>query len=309
MKLKNLLKIIWKNIMKTINCKRCEVEFVPSHHNTKLCSICVNKKFCIKCNCETNLSFGRGKIVCLNCAVKDTHLIYNETNKNEWIECRECGYRGKEIANHIIKAHNINPSYYGLTKSQISRSRMEGEKNPAYNHGGLYSPFSEKFIKRDHNRKETFQKAHESKINNDSYNTKLYFYIKKTNGNVEEAKKLLVERQRTFSLEICIEKYGDELGYMIWLERQEKWQETLNKKSPEEKFNLIRQRVSGLWSKYKKKSNSAYVYLLYFEDIKIMKFGISLDVERRINNLNRYFDSRNGIILTYKKDTSENVFC
>ena len=47
----------------------------------------------------------------------------------------------------------------------------------------------------------------------------------------EEAKLKLKERQTTFSLEKCIEKYGKEEGYKKWKERQDKWQNSLNNKS------------------------------------------------------------------------------
>lgn len=45
----------------------------------------------------------------------------------------------------------------------------------------------------------------------------------------EEAKKLRSERQKTFSLEKCIEKYGLEEGFVKFNERQVKWQKTLYK--------------------------------------------------------------------------------
>lgn len=45
----------------------------------------------------------------------------------------------------------------------------------------------------------------------------------------EEAKEKLIERQRTFSLEHCIEKYGKEGGEKVFKERQERWQKSLKK--------------------------------------------------------------------------------
>lgn len=52
----------------------------------------------------------------------------------------------------------------------------------------------------------------------------------------EEASKKVSEAQTTFSLKICIEKYGEEEGYKIWKERQDKWQIALNSKSQYEKI-------------------------------------------------------------------------
>jgi hypothetical protein len=52
---------------------------------------------------------------------------------------------------------------------------------------------------------------------------------------LEEARESLAQHQTMFSKEKCIEKYGEEQGLLIWAERQQKWQETLNNKSDEEK--------------------------------------------------------------------------
>lgn len=52
----------------------------------------------------------------------------------------------------------------------------------------------------------------------------------------EESIKKVSESQTTFSLDICIEKYGEEEGFIFWKDRQERWQETLNSKPLEEKI-------------------------------------------------------------------------
>jgi hypothetical protein len=46
------------------------------------------------------------------------------------------------------------------------------------------------------------------------------------------------EVQSTFSLNKCIEKHGEEDGRKIWQKRQDKWQETLNSKSDDEKARI-----------------------------------------------------------------------
>jgi hypothetical protein len=52
------------------------------------------------------------------------------------------------------------------------------------------------------------------------------FWLKK-GFNKEEAKIKQSERQTTFNLSKCIEKYGEEEGLKVWNERQIKWQESL----------------------------------------------------------------------------------
>jgi hypothetical protein len=50
------------------------------------------------------------------------------------------------------------------------------------------------------------------------------------------------EVQRSFTLEKCIEKHGIDRGTEIWRTRQEKWQNTLNSKTSEEKLNINTQK-------------------------------------------------------------------
>lgn len=54
----------------------------------------------------------------------------------------------------------------------------------------------------------------------------------------EDSLVALAEHQKKFSKDICIKKHGLEKGLKIWLERQERWLETLSKKSKEEKNDI-----------------------------------------------------------------------
>jgi hypothetical protein len=58
--------------------------------------------------------------------------------------------------------------------------------------------------------------------------TQIDYWIKK-GFNKEEAKEKIKERQETFSRKICIEKYGYKKGLEVFINRQEKWIESLNK--------------------------------------------------------------------------------
>jgi hypothetical protein len=59
------------------------------------------------------------------------------------------------------------------------------------------------------------------------FNTQIEYWIKK-GFDLEESKNMLLKRQKTFSKEICIEKNGEEMGLIIWKNRQEKWINSLN---------------------------------------------------------------------------------
>ena len=66
-----------------------------------------------------------------------------------------------------------------------------------------------------------------SKLTPDKICTKIEYWIAK--GYTEkEAREKLIERQRTFTLEKCISKYGEIKGRQVFEERQEKWQKTLH---------------------------------------------------------------------------------
>jgi hypothetical protein len=56
----------------------------------------------------------------------------------------------------------------------------------------------------------------------DVMNTQIGFYLKKGYNEVD-AKEILSKRQSTFSYLKCVDKYGEEDGYRIWKERQDKW--------------------------------------------------------------------------------------
>jgi len=84
------------------------------------------------------------------------------------------------------------------------------------------------------------QKYNSSKLVEDKLNNPEKYYDKTTNRleywlkkgfSLEKSKELLKERQSTFSLNKCIEKYGDVDGLKKYNDRQKKWLDTLMKKS------------------------------------------------------------------------------
>jgi hypothetical protein len=108
---------------------------------------------------------------------------------------------------------------------------------------------------------------YEERINN----TDITYYLNK--GLTEtEAKDALSERQCTFSLRKCIDKYGDEIGLDVFNARQLKWQKTLNSKSQKEmdKINMSK----GHKPNIKGKCNLYYIRI-YDSDIEFFKIGIT----------------------------------
>lgn len=105
-------------------------------------------------------------------------------------------------------------------------------KNAYTGHDGKLSPWSKDFIGYEHLSDEDKNKARRQKCychDREDFdeiklasNTTLEYYLSK-GMNEDEAKHALRKRQTTFSLEKCIEKYGEVEGIKRFKERQEKW--------------------------------------------------------------------------------------
>jgi hypothetical protein len=112
-------------------------------------------------------------------------------------------------------------------------------------------------------------------------------YWLKLGFNEEESKRLVSERQSTFSLEICIKKYGEAEGTRVFNERQEKWQDTLNNKPQEEIDDMNRRKSSGI-NRFSDRNAPGKLYYVRFynHEIEFWKIGITVKevIGERFNN-------------------------
>lgn len=198
----------------------------------------------------------------------------NDLIKEGAVSCIICGKYAHDLTSHIIRGHKISVDEYKIKYSKTIRSvkylleqseRIKGNKNPAYDHGGKFSPFSKKFIHADKidrdslilQVKETIKKNHKNSCT-------LEYWLSK--GYTEsEAKHKRSERQRTFTLEKCIQKHGKEKGTKIWVERQEKWLKKLNK-SFAGRFSKISQKL--FWEIYSKLKDKDSIYFAELDENK-----------------------------------------
>lgn len=128
-------------------------------------------------------------------------------------------------------------------------------RNPYTGHGSELSPWSKDFKSyhgMDDNEKiKMIRQRVFCKDRNDfnelkkNCNCTLEYYMNKGMSE-EEAKVALKERQSTFSLKKCIEKYGEEEGTRRFKERQEKWMNNL----PKSNYSKISQKL--FWAIYNK---------------------------------------------------------
>lgn len=231
------------NIVKKI-CPTCQQEFEVRHRNMKTCKLCSIKK---------SGTFN-------DLVEYDKSVLDNLTEGVDYVRCELCGFYSKDLSKHISmkgkKSHNMTSEEYlkMFPNAKIlcdvslqERSAMiSGDKNPGFNHGGRLSPWSKNnnFLTEEEI-EVSKKKAIQSREDNNSYTTSIEYWLKKCDGDEELAKRKLSERQSTFSLDKCIEKYGVEEGTKIWKERQNKWQDTMNSKPEEERIAINRKKISS----------------------------------------------------------------
>lgn len=292
------------------NCAICDDEYFQSNYNLTRCEKCKAEGL-KRCQKHDAVILGKHKS-CPKCSLEKSIQKYTEENKDDWVECPLCGYRAGDLGQHIIKHHNMTTGEFrqitGFVsiKSKNQRERVVGDKNPAYQHGGKFSPFSEKFINADKvDADEVKKKASKSRKDNDGNSTTIEYWLKKTDGNLEEAQNLLTERQSTFSLEKCIEKYGENAGLDKWVKRQEKWLKSYNNKSEEEMLEINRKKsnnlsFSMLWSN--ESTQNGIFYILHLKN-NYYKIGITTKSVKQ-----RYGKNKNYTILKEYKSTINHCF-
>ena len=145
----------------------------------------------------------------------------------------------------IQKRAYLNGHVQGFRKGDLNNPfRSENAKN------GRYSPFSMNFNKYDGlSDEEKIKKINElkskcvrKKEKNNTNPLSVNYYTSK-GFSLDEAKQKIKERQSTFSLKKCIERYGLEKGKEIFENRQRKWQNTLNNLPQEELERIIKAKM------------------------------------------------------------------
>lgn len=140
----------------------------------------------------------------LICCAKDKE----NTSKNSGQFMKTPEYRKKY--SEMFKGEN-NPNHSSKTTERQRKER---------------SPFSKEFYKSRGRNEEEVHDFVKMALKDRLTETQLEYWIAK-GYNEETAKEMLSSRQRTFTLEKCITKYGTERGKEIWKKRQEKWKKSL----------------------------------------------------------------------------------
>jgi hypothetical protein len=245
-------------------------------------------KKCKICGKDISNMSGNAKYCGYSCRIK------NAGNKKcegkELVKCAICGIERQSLGGHILKTHGISLSIYmekynKMIDDVIPKSvrkkigeKVKGENNGAFGHNGKYSPFSKKFIGYENlsedekiEKIEKLNKKHgQSFVKNQKSSNQLGYWIN-LGYTKEEAIQKVSERQKTFTKEKCIERYGEVDGLKRWKERQEKWQNVLKSKPLEEQerinkskfkntgYSIISQKLfSEIYEKIKNDYNEIY---------------------------------------------------
>jgi len=151
------------------------------------------------------------------------------------VQCKLCGFEGKDLASHITQFHNTPlKEYYSWFQCDAKSIRTEsyrgrqselfaGERNPGFQHGGRLSIFSETNPVFDPDKKlSAIAKSSKSCKTNGNHSSTLTYWLKR-GYDLDAAKEKLSDRQRTFSLKKCVEELGEEKGIERWQARQTQW--------------------------------------------------------------------------------------
>lgn len=156
--------------------------------------------------------------------------------------CKKCGWKAFTLVSHIRYDHGMtadqyrqeynvgDEAIYHPTLIQRKSDRIAGEHNPGYQHNGSMSSYSKKYAQYDgltdeekeQRIREQAAKLVKTRQQNSNDATSMSYYTSR-GLTEEEASEALSNRQRTFSLDRCIDQHGEEVGRARWIDRQAKW--------------------------------------------------------------------------------------
>lgn len=206
-------------------------------------------------------------VECKICGVRYSHItthinMQHNINKAKYVEL----YNHPVVSQKFLDNCRKNSWMHTEDSKEFrekGRVRFKGEGNPSSKSNTTLlqrqqrSPYSIEFYKKkypDLSEKECQKmlddkliEVKETRNKNNSVTSRLSYYTSRGHS-LKEAKKLLKERQSTFTLEKCINKYGEEEGRKKYEERQTKWSEKMETKYKNGEYSKLNKlsRSSGI---------------------------------------------------------------
>jgi hypothetical protein len=185
---------------------------------------------------------------------------HKATFKNSGKHMKDPKYR--KMASEAIKGTK-NPNHKSRVNKEVRQSR---------------SPFSTKFS--GYSTQEEARKFQKEHCNKGIGSNKIEYWLNQ-GYDEKEAEGLLRERQATFTLEKCIQKWGEEKGTQRFNERQEKWLKSFTKlnysKASQDLF-------IQLYNKVKDKFNDIYFATLNNGEILNYNNGRNYEYTLKLKN-------------------------
>jgi hypothetical protein len=221
-------------------CQRCGTDFISKNFTAKFC--------CVECRIENIVlqkakNTGNEYVTCMLC----NRAVFNVTGNHLSAyhpEYTPDQYRKEFPDSPIESPATAERKRQGSIKAgarmrepekrkELSE-RAKGENNPMHRSRTSdekrrsISPFSPDFyLKKDPSltldEAQTLAQSKTKEATDKIVSWTQTEYWTREGHTEEEAKAIISEKQKTFSLDICIEKYGEEAGLQRWKERQEKW--------------------------------------------------------------------------------------
>lgn len=140
----------------------------------------------------------------------------------------------REECQELLRERINNAQKKQLSK-KVGEKNPNSKKNATESERQSRSPFSIEFYRKKYpNATEDELKqmlkdfVSKRKYVKENHSNTLEYYLSR-GFDEDTAKQMLAERQRTFTLEKCISKYGEEEGLKIFTERQQQWHKNLRK--------------------------------------------------------------------------------
>lgn len=194
-----------------------------------------------------------------NCSIEDARLIISERSKKAWNSTRS-----RKDWEHIKwQSGNSNRFQFYLNKI-----------NPET--GKMYTEYEAKLKIKNKQAKGLTSFWNDVKCGKKYYtpSTSLAYFLNK-GLSLLDAKRALYDKQCTFSLEKCIQKYRNDKGIEIFNKRQEKWQKSLNNKTEEEKLDIKIRKLSNFNVRFY--SNESIKFFDEMLNILNLDFGIKIN--------------------------------
>ena len=301
---KNLVPVIKK-------CERCGNNFLASSnyvHFCEECSIIVKREAKDRHN-KSRLIAKQNKL--LKDGIEGVDYIIDLWNglpttriAGRWIKERHPGrtideYK-KEFPDAPLVCGKTSNKLSEISKSYMNRPEVKqylsdlfkGDKNPnakcntTEEQRKAISPFSKSFKNYDRmtNEEKDQQIRAYRQTDRDDRNTNQIKYWVNKGYSEDEAKQKVSERQRTFTLEKCIEKYGEEEGTRRYIDRQKNWSAKVELQYQKGLFSKIpHSQNSSIYSKFEKDIVDSIIELL---DIDIDDIYCYKTSQFRLENTN-----------------------